>query len=110
MVPPAVRAAFDEGLDLHRAVTGSETSVASFIEALVAESLTEPQPSELACIEGRIESLMKGPDPEREEQALERAARGWPQLWFPARSMRCWSPPQRAFATSPDMPGPTAWS
>src|SRR6185503_14608907 len=79
-VPSAVRAAFDEVLDLHRAVTGSEASVASFIEALVAESLTEPEPSGLASVEGHLESLMKGPDRELEEQALERGAKGWPQL------------------------------
>jgi len=36
-MPRAVRAAFDEALDLHRAVSGGETTVASFIEALVAE-------------------------------------------------------------------------
>ena len=75
-VPSAVRAAFDEVLDLHRAVTGSEASVASFIEALVAESLTEPEPSGLASVEGHLESMMKGPDREVEEQALESGAKG----------------------------------
>jgi hypothetical protein len=38
--PPAVRAAFDETLDLHRAVCGGEANLASFAEALVAEAGT----------------------------------------------------------------------
>src|SRR5688572_17253811 len=40
-VPSAVRAAFDETLDLHRAVVGAESSVTSFVESMIAESMTE---------------------------------------------------------------------
>ena len=36
-MPRPVRVAFDEALDLHRAVSGGEASIASFVEALVAE-------------------------------------------------------------------------
>src|SRR5213593_3417442 len=36
--PRAVVAAFDEAIDLYRAVKGSETTVASFVEALVGEA------------------------------------------------------------------------
>ena len=40
--PPEVAAAFEEALDLHRAVCGGNASVASFIEALVAEHRAGP--------------------------------------------------------------------
>ena len=43
-VPRAVKVAFDETLDLHRAVSGHETSVVSFIEALAAEAAAGPHP------------------------------------------------------------------
>src|SRR5204863_3986334 len=38
-VPAPLVAAFDEAVDLYRAVEGAQASVTSFIEALVAESL-----------------------------------------------------------------------
>src|SRR5262245_36482856 len=59
-VHPVVRAAFDEALDLHRAIVGLESSVTSFIEAMVAEASTEPEPSALAGLEGRTEALVRG--------------------------------------------------
>jgi hypothetical protein len=37
-LPPPVKVAVDEARDLHRAVCGSETSLAGFVEALVAEA------------------------------------------------------------------------
>ncbi|MGH9866596.1 MAG: hypothetical protein ACREAA_00320 [Candidatus Polarisedimenticolia bacterium] len=73
-VPPAVRAAFDETLDLHRAVVGCEASVTSFIEAMVAEAMTEHG------LEGRPEPLVKGQDRTVVEEARERAADGWQDL------------------------------
>jgi hypothetical protein len=39
-VPPDVQAAFEETLDLHRAVAGHETGIAGFVEALCAEAST----------------------------------------------------------------------
>lgn len=41
-VPSPVSAAFDETLDLYRAVVGSEATVTSFIEALVGEARSNP--------------------------------------------------------------------
>jgi len=41
-LPATIRAAFDEGLDLFRAVEGREGSATSFVEALVAECLAGP--------------------------------------------------------------------
>ena len=38
MIPSPIRAAFDEAVDLFRAVEGGEASVVSFVEALVAEA------------------------------------------------------------------------
>ena len=38
LAPPHVRAAFDEALELHRAVSGGESTVTSFVEALIAEA------------------------------------------------------------------------
>lgn len=42
--PEPVHAAFDEALELHRAVCGRDESIASFIEALVAEAANGAQP------------------------------------------------------------------
>ena len=44
VAPPAMKAAFDEALLLHRAVCGREEPVASFVDALAAESFTGPHP------------------------------------------------------------------
>jgi Domain of unknown function (DUF222) len=47
-VPSPVRVAFDETLDLHRAVEGSDASVESFVEALTAETFAagiDPAPA-----------------------------------------------------------------
>ena len=40
--PPECAVAFDEAIDLHRAVTGSRATVASFVEALIAEFRAGP--------------------------------------------------------------------
>ncbi|MGH9868760.1 MAG: hypothetical protein ACREAA_11435 [Candidatus Polarisedimenticolia bacterium] len=79
-VPPTVRAAFDETLDLHRAVVGSEASVASFVRAMVAEAMTEPEPSEMADLEGGTETLVEGLDRAVVEEAREQEAGGWQEL------------------------------
>ena len=50
-LPFAIRTAFDETLCLHRAVSGAETSVASFIEALVAEAHAGLRPPDVDSVE-----------------------------------------------------------
>jgi len=47
LLPPALRVAFDEVLELHRAVSGRNTTVSDFVEALVAESMTGPAPADV---------------------------------------------------------------
>ncbi|MGH9867395.1 MAG: hypothetical protein ACREAA_04415, partial [Candidatus Polarisedimenticolia bacterium] len=79
-VHPVVLAVFDEVLDLHRAVVGSEGSVTSFVESMVAEAMTEPEPSALAGLEGRTDALVRGADPAVAEEAREKAAGGWADL------------------------------
>ena len=51
-VPAPVRAAFDEGLDLFRAVEGREATATSFVEALVGESLAGPHSFENSAAAG----------------------------------------------------------
>src|SRR5262245_17262459 len=79
-VHPVVLAAFDEVLDLHRAVVGSDVSVTSFVEAMVAETSTEPEPSALAGLEGWTDELVRGADRAIVEAAREKAAGGWAEL------------------------------
>ncbi|MGH9867060.1 MAG: hypothetical protein ACREAA_02700, partial [Candidatus Polarisedimenticolia bacterium] len=79
-VHPVVLAAFDEVLDLHRAVVGSDESVTSFVESMVAEAMTEPEPSALAALEGRADALVRGADRAVAEKAREKAAGGWADL------------------------------
>jgi hypothetical protein len=74
-VPRKVALAFEEGLDLHRAVTGSEATVQSFIEALCAESTAGLAPSD--CLQ---EPLGSGDYIARVEHALARVTNRWAQL------------------------------
>jgi len=79
LVPAPVKAAFEEALDLHRAVCGEETSVTSFIEAIVAEALAGPHPPDADMVSlkpGRHRALM--------EQALARCTQNWRHLAQPA--------------------------
>ena len=79
LVPAPVKAAFEEALDLHRAVCGEETSVTSFIEAIVAEALAGPHPPDTDMVflnPGRHRALM--------EQALARCTQNWRHLAQPA--------------------------
>jgi hypothetical protein len=50
-VPPAVRAAFEEALDLHRAVTGHQASLSSFTEALAAEACAGACPPDTEIVQ-----------------------------------------------------------
>ena len=74
-VPPAIRAAFDEALDLYRAVVGGRATVTSFIEALVAEAASGANPPEL-----EVSPSVPGPARAAWEQALARAAGNWRHL------------------------------
>ena len=76
VVPIAVRAAFEETLSLHRAVSGQETSVADFIDALVAEAhagLRPPDVESVASFRG------SGAEAAR-ERGLAKKTKLWAQL------------------------------
>jgi hypothetical protein len=75
LVPSSVRIAFDEVLDLHRAVTGGEASVESFVEALVAESLASGRPPDADLV-----PLNPCHDPAIAERALARSTSRWRHL------------------------------
>jgi hypothetical protein len=75
LVPEQVRAAFDETLTLHRAVSGQEVTVTSFIEALVAEGFAGPSPPDADNV-----SLRPAPDEAAVEEALARATGNWADL------------------------------
>ena len=70
--PPAVKAAFEEALLLHRAVCGREESVTSFVEALVAESFAGPHPPDAVEI-----ALRPGASLALREDAMSRATGNW---------------------------------
>ncbi|MGH9750063.1 MAG: HNH endonuclease signature motif containing protein [Candidatus Polarisedimenticolia bacterium] len=87
LVPRPVAEAFDETLDLFRAVEGRETGATSFIEALVAEASAGDPPPDADSV-----PLRPGPDPALRERALAAATSGWRHLpraehsfsWAPA--------------------------
>lgn len=82
LVPEPVRVAFDETLELHRALEGSEATVTSFVEALVAEAIAgaaTPFDADRAPL-AATKSL------EAVEGALARTTRCWAHL--------DWSPPE----------------
>jgi len=70
-VPRAVHAAFDEALDLHRAVEGREASVASFVEALCAEATSGGTVPDDA-----LDAVLRRPSRAERERALAAARRG----------------------------------
>jgi Domain of unknown function (DUF222) len=72
-VPSPVRVAFDETLDLHRAVEGSEASVDSFVEALTAETFASGIDPDPAPRPGT-----RGPSRAERERAREAAGRELP--------------------------------
>lgn len=75
LVPRAVKAAFDETLELHRAVSGHEASVTSFVEALVGEALAGPCPPDVEI------AALRRTDPRANlEKILARATRNWSRL------------------------------
>jgi hypothetical protein len=95
--PSALVAAFDEAVDLHRAVEGGETTVASFVESLVAEACAaDPLAAERAASgasssESRFfpfapspdidrAGIRHGPRPSIVEEALARSTNAWSHL------------------------------
>jgi len=97
LVPAPLKAAFDEAVDLHRAVCGEETTVASFVEALVAEALAGPHPPDVD-----LASLRVAPGREVVEEAMARAS----DLWASLKS----SPDEPAKPAGPHGSAPSAGS
>jgi len=77
-VPRAIRAAIEEARELHRAVSGGETTTSEFIEALLAESAAGPV--DRLQDEGWIGAL---PSPAQRESALEQKGEKWSFLKVP---------------------------
>ncbi len=77
--PLAVLAAFDEALDLYRAVEGREATVTSFVEALIAEAFSSGDLAE--AVDGvNQEPLGHGESVAAEERAHACSTRQWEQL------------------------------
>ncbi len=97
-LPAPLVAAFDESVDLYRAVEGAQASVTSFVEALVAEAFAGASPPESpdgwqadpARPDGATSgsffgdfdrvALRRGPDVVRVEAALTRSTGNWSHL------------------------------
>jgi len=95
--PSALVAAFDEAVDLHRAVEGSETTIVSFVESLVAEASSadplaaEPADPGAPSPEPRFfpvapssdvdrAGIRPDPPPSIVEEALARSTNAWSHL------------------------------
>src|SRR6266571_2252900 len=79
--PRAVVAAFDEAIDLYRAVEGSEVTVTSFVEALVAEaSAGGPPPQPDLPHDADLTQTGGAPAPAVIEAALARSTDRWRHL------------------------------
>ena len=75
-VPLPVVVAFEEALDLHRAIEGRSTSVTAFVEALVGEA--QSGGSDISA--GYVAPLVRGVPEGGIEAALRRATDGWASL------------------------------
>ena len=84
MVPAAVAVAFDETLDLYRALAGSNATVAEFVEALVADAQAGPHPVDAQSAPyGSAAGARPGDDPfirALREKALARSTENWKHL------------------------------
>jgi len=78
-VPSPVVRAFDEALDLYRAVEGREASVTSFVEALVGEARS----ARPAAGTPLVSPLVHGMDTAIVEEALRRSTGAWESLGAP---------------------------
>jgi len=74
-LPEPVRRAFEEAVDLFRAVEGRESGLADFVEALCAEAAAGGAPFEVESSDVR-----RGPPIEAVEAALSRATGRWRRL------------------------------
>ena len=74
-VPRKVALAFEETLDLHRSVTGTDATVQSFVEALSAEAAAGPVPPD--CTQERLQA---GDRTARAEHAQARIHQRWERL------------------------------
>ena len=92
LVPRAVAAAFDEALDLYRALAGSQTTVTEFVEALVADVQAGPGPAD-----AHAEPLGSGHSGDDglvralREQALARSTENWKHLSSDAVTSPDWA-------------------
>ncbi len=75
LVPATVAAAFEDALDLYRALVGSEATVDSFVDSLVGEALAGPHPPDLEAV-----PLRSGPRDADVESALARSTGNWADL------------------------------
>ncbi len=73
--PPPVWVAFDETLDLYRAVEGHESTVTSFVDALVAEATTGLRPIDIVSL-----APVTGPSRDAVESTLARTTGNWSHL------------------------------
>ncbi len=81
-LPSPALAAFDEAIDLFRAIEGHEASVTSFVEALVAEAAASSPPP--ASFDGAYhEGLTRGETIALRERALARSTNAWEHLPAP---------------------------
>ncbi len=92
MVPAPVAAAFDEALDLYRALAGSQTTVTEFVESLVADAEAGPHPVDAHSAplgtghpsdDGLIRALR--------EKALARSTGNWKHLSNDAAAAPDWA-------------------
>jgi hypothetical protein len=75
LVPGTLRAAFDETVVLHRAASGCEATVGSFVEALVAEAHAGLRPPDVDAV-----PLRRTPDEALAERLLARTTDLWNHL------------------------------
>jgi hypothetical protein len=80
--PRELRAAFEETLDLFRALEGGSVDVAGFVEALTAEALSGPHPPDVEC--SPVDGVSRRD--ERREESLARWTRHWAHLPAPLAS------------------------
>ncbi len=81
-LPSPALAAFDEAVDLFRALEGREASVTAFVEALVAEAASSTPPP--ASFDGaHHEELTRGETIALRERALARSTNTWEHLSAP---------------------------
>lgn len=100
-VPLPILAAFDEAVDLHRAVEGRSTSVMAFVEALLGEASASGLPEESA---GIVAALEPGTPEAQVEAALRRATSAWASLPPPLAAVACEC--ESAAGDSPDPGAP----